>query len=183
MEKNIIRKNLLKTQKDIKNKYTLSKQISNNLISYIEQSFSSDVKISSFISLDHETDTSDINMYFSTYLPIVHPFKKHCLWFAEDTNKYQNNSFGISEPIYNINELLAPWELDVVIVPLVAFNDEKYRMGMGGGFYDYSFKFKKHFLKPIMLGIAFDEQQNNVIIVDKHDLCLDVIITPTRIII
>ena len=95
--------------------------------------------------------------------------------------KYHKNKFAILEPIYNVNDVLAPWEIDIIIVPLVAFNDNKYRMGMGGGYYDYSFQFKKNNLQPIMVGIAFDEQQNNDIIVDNHDLCLDVIITPTRI--
>ncbi|MDE4969834.1 5-formyltetrahydrofolate cyclo-ligase, partial [Francisella tularensis subsp. holarctica] len=41
--------------------------------------------------------------------------------------------------------------------------------------------FKKIHKWPLTIGIACDEQQNNAIIIDKHDINLDLIITPTRI--
>jgi len=52
-------------------------------------------------------------------------------------------------------------------------------MGMGGGFYDFSFSFKNK-LKintPIMIGVAFSQQLNNDIIVEKHDCKLNYIVT------
>ena len=60
-------------------------------------------------------------------------------------------------------------------------NSEKYRMGMGGGFYDYSLQFKRDHKFPITIGVAFDEQQNNDIIINEYDIKLDIVITPTRI--
>ena len=182
MQKSNIRKISLQTRANIKDKKILSQKACERTLEYFEQKFpNKNLKIASFLSFNDELDTSLINKIINTHLPIIHPYKKHCIWFAKDTKLYSKNKYGINEPLFTIQDIFAPWELDIVIVPLVAFNEQKYRMGMGGGFYDYSFQFRKNLQEPIMIGIAFDEQQNNDIIIDKHDLSLDVIITPTRV--
>ncbi|KEI35757.1 5-formyltetrahydrofolate cyclo-ligase [Allofrancisella frigidaquae] len=180
MNKSQIRKQLLQIRNDLPNKDLLSEDIANKVINYINQNFTTP-KIASFLSLKNEVNTKTVNNYFEVYLPIIHPFIKHGLWFAKDTKSYYKNKYKINEPIYSITKVIAPWELDIIIIPLVGFNKQKYRMGMGGGFYDYSLDFKKNFNYPLSIGIAFDEQQNNDIIIDRHDIQLDVIITPTRI--
>ena len=140
------------------------------------------LRIASFVSLENEIDTQTINQHFNEfYLPIVHPILKHGLWFAKDCKKYYLNKYKIKEPVHCARDIVAAWELDIIIVPIVGFNEDKYRMGMGGGFYDYSLSFKKTYKSPLTIGIAFDEQQNNDIIIDEYDIKLDAIITPTRI--
>ena len=71
---------------------------------------------------------------------------------------------------------------DLIIVPMVAFDKSKKRLGYGGGYYDRTIeKFKKN--KAILtVGIAFDEQETESIPTDKYDQNLNMIITPSRII-
>ena len=68
-----------------------------------------------------------------------------------------------------------------LLVPLLAFNDQKYRLGYGGGFYDRTISIlnNKDFFS---LGIAFDEQETNILFSEKHDRKLNAILTPTRLI-
>lgn len=180
MNKNQFREQLLNIRNGLKNKAKLSQQINLNVINYVNKHFTNP-KIASFVSLENEIDTQIINEHFNeVYLPVVHPVMKHGLWFAKDCKKYYLNKYKIKEPICSAENIIVPWELDIIIVPIVGFNEDKYRMGMGGGFYDYSLSFKKAYKKPLTLGIAFDEQQNNDIIIDKYDIKLDTIITPTR---
>jgi len=209
MSKSDIRKELLTIRNNLADKDALSKSINHKVIEFVTNlaetalktsnsskclgdSLSklemtadikthSKLKIASFISLPNEINTTLINAAFETYLPIVHPTIKHGLWFVKDNGNYCKNKYKIKEPTYKPCDVTAPWELDVVIVPIIGFNSDKYRMGMGGGFYDYSFSFKKPNKKPITIGIAFDEQQNNAIIIDSYDIQLDTIITPTRV--
>ncbi|ASG68992.1 5-formyltetrahydrofolate cyclo-ligase [Francisella halioticida] len=181
MNKTQIRKHLLDSRNNLKNKNSLSTKLNQKVINHI-QNISENAKIASFLSLKNETDTSLINTYFDNiYLPIVHPFVKHGLWFAKDSKNYYLNKYKIKEPIYKPQDIVAPWELDVIIVPVVGFTKDRYRMGMGGGFYDFSLSFKNTNNVPITIGIAFDEQQNDAIIINTYDIQLDTIITPTRI--
>ncbi|WP_150466538.1 5-formyltetrahydrofolate cyclo-ligase [Francisella sp. SYW-9] len=183
MDKTQIRKHLLKIRNNLENKDLLSKKINQKVISYIQDTFSNkNITIASFLSLKNEIATSLINSHFDNiYLPIVHPFIKHGLWFAKDSKSYYLNKYKIKEPIYKPQDITAAWELDVIIIPIVGFTKHKFRMGMGGGFYDYSLSFKKSKKSPVTIGIAFDEQQNDAIIIDSYDIKLDTIITPTRI--
>ena len=181
MDKDQIRNQLLNIRNSLTKKNYLSKQISSKLISYIQANFTNP-NIASFVSLENEIDTQTINNHFENiYLPIVHPFIKHGLWFARDSKKYYLNKYKIKEPFYSVKDVVTAWELDIIIVPTVGFNSDKFRMGMGGGFYDYSLSFKKTHKCPLTIGIAFDEQQNNAIIMNTYDIKLDLIVTPTRI--
>ncbi|GAB4222202.1 MAG: 5-formyltetrahydrofolate cyclo-ligase [Francisella sp.] len=181
MNKDKVRKHLLKIRNSIKNKEYLSKLINYQVIQHIQKHFTNPY-IASFISLKNEVNTSIINNHFKNiYLPVIHPFIPHALWFAKDSKKYYLNKYNIKEPIYSTKDILTAWELDIILVPIIGFNNKKYRMGMGGGFYDYTLKFKKSRKYPLTIGVAFDEQENNDIMIEKHDIKLDVIVTPTRV--
>lgn len=85
--------------------------------------------------------------------------------------------WGIMEPSETA-EVLLP---DVVLSPLLAFDDEGYRLGYGGGFYDRSLE-KLRALKPVVLvGIAFDEQRVDSVPRDAFDQRLDWIMTPSGV--
>ena len=74
----------------------------------------------------------------NVYLPVLHPFTKHHLLFLRylpDTPMKQNQ-FGIWEPKLNVQNVLPLNELDILFTPLVAFDKQGNRLGMGGGFYD-----------------------------------------------
>ena len=77
------------------------------------------------------------------YLPVLHPTKKNCLWFFRytPTTRLKKNRFGIPEPSIKNRIRISPWALNLVLFPLVAFDDQGGRLGMGGGFYDRTFEF------------------------------------------
>ena len=72
------------------------------------------------------------------YLPVIHPFSKGHLLFLRysPTTTMVNNHYGIAEPKLNILTLCPAHNLDIIFTPLVAFDDQGNRLGMGGGFYD-----------------------------------------------
>ena len=69
---------------------------------------------------------------------------------------------------------------DCVITPLVAFDENKNRLGRGGGYYDkYFLNANKNMLK---IGIAYEEQfSSQILAIETHDQKLDIIVTNRRI--
>lgn len=73
-----------------------------------------------------------------------------------------------------------PSEIDLVLVPGIAFDEGGYRLGYGGGWYDrFSTKLREG---AKTVGIAFEEQIVRTIPNEPHDLLLELIITDQRII-
>jgi 5-formyltetrahydrofolate cyclo-ligase len=88
------------------------------------------------------------------------------------------NRLGISEP-QAIHTIGARW-LDLVFVPLVAFDAHGMRLGMGGGFYDRAFSFRRWrraWRGPRLVGIAYSFQELPEILPAAHDVRLDFIVT------
>ena len=85
------------------------------------------------------------------------------------------NKYGIPEPISN--KKIYP---DILLVPLVAFDNELNRIGYGGGFYDRYIKKIKRIKKIITIGLAFSFQRVNKIQTNKFDIKLDFIITEKK---
>lgn len=86
---------------------------------------------------------------------------------------------GIHEPDASAPEA-SPAEIDLVLVPGTAFDEGCCRVGMGGGFYDRLLPR----LRPgaLAVGIAFDAQVGDPVPREAHDVPLDAIVTPTRVI-
>ena len=119
------------------------------------------------------------------YLPILRQDAAIGLWFAPYTHKakLKLNRYGIPEPAVVHRQLIKPWSLDMVFVPLVAFDDHGHRIGMGGGFYDRTFAFKqqrKHLSGPIMVGLAHNLQYRPALKSNPWDIPLDCVITETH---
>ena len=126
--------------------------------------------------------TSDTNKQF--YLPVLSSNESQGLEFSliNQETQYQNNKFQIPEPIRATNKI-QPNSLDLVIVPLLGFDLSGNRLGMGGGFYDRCFAFKKEsLLKPFLIGFAYDFQEVEKIQAESWDIGLDAIATETRFI-
>tara|TARA_Y100000741_G_scaffold154102_1_gene116390 strand:+ start:769 stop:1311 length:543 start_codon:yes stop_codon:yes gene_type:complete len=66
---------------------------------------------------------------------------------------------------------------DIILVPLVAFNKNKYRLGYGGGFYDRYIQKLKKIKKILTIGMAFSFQEVVELPIDKYDQKLDFIFT------
>lgn len=117
------------------------------------------------------------------YLPVVHPFSKgHLLFleYAEDTEMILNR-YGIYEPKLEQPHTCAMKKLNVVFTPLVAFDKEGNRIGMGGGYYDRMLApWFKEKAGPYPIGLAHDCQQVEALPIEKWDVPLPEIITPSR---
>jgi 5-formyltetrahydrofolate cyclo-ligase len=83
------------------------------------------------------------------------------------------NRFGLWEPESALQ--IEPSELDVVVTPLVAFDHDCNRIGMGGGYFDRAFAFLKSrqtWLRPKLVGLAFDCQKVEKIAPNPWDIRL-----------
>lgn len=97
---------------------------------------------------------------------------------VENDSLLVTGPFGVLEPALSTPRL-RPDELDVVLVPGVAFDPAGGRIGYGGGFYDQ--------LLPrlrgdcVRIGLAFDEQIVEEVPVQPHDSPVDVVVTPSAV--
>jgi 5-formyltetrahydrofolate cyclo-ligase len=116
-----------------------------------------------------------------TYLPILHPFSKGNLLFLHyhAESKMVFNQYGIAEPALSVQDIIPLYKLDIIVTPLVAFDESGNRMGMGGGYYDRTLCQVVNG-KPLAVGFAHDCQQVSQLPVEYWDVPLPVIITPTR---
>lgn len=119
---------------------------------------------------------------FAVYLPVV--TKPHApLSFVRLQTRYllqarlARHRFGMRQPASG--RRLSAHQLDMVFLPLVAFDKQGYRMGMGGGFYDRTLARTK--AKPLKIGWAYDFQQVDNLAPKPWDVRLDRVITPSGV--
>ena len=88
-------------------------------------------------------------------------------------------SFGIPEPDADL-PLVDTADIDVMLVPGVAFDLSQNRLGYGKGFYDRLLSSSARL--PLLVGISFDETLYEEIPAEIHDIRMDYIVTPTQIV-
>jgi len=83
------------------------------------------------------------------------------------------NEFGILEPTKTKAKIP-----DVMLIPILAFDKNKYRLGYGKGFYDrYLNRYLKQFKNILTVGVAFSFQKHHKLPINRNDVRLDFIIT------
>jgi len=116
---------------------------------------------------------------FRIALPVVQSSTLMCFRLWKIKEPLYVSKFGILEP-ENRKKEITP---DLVIVPLVAFDDQLNRIGYGKGYYDRSLrKIKKIKKKAVFLGMAYNFQKYKSIPINKYDFKLDYIFTERGII-
>lgn len=118
------------------------------------------------------------------YLPVLAP--NNSLWFVRyrPGDRLKKNRFGIPEPI-NLASKRKPWALGLVLLPLVGFDRLGGRLGMGGGFYDRSFKkclYSPKMTGPQLMGLAHRCQELAFIEQESWDIPLSLIATDEKLI-
>ncbi len=119
----------------------------------------------------------------SLYLPLLHPVVPGYLVFQRYTpdTLLKPNQFGIGEPELNCSQLCPVSQLDLIFTPLVAFDLQGQRLGMGGGFYDRTLsQLKSEAKKPALIGLAHDCQQVEAVPAEAWDIPLPAICTPSQ---
>ena len=118
------------------------------------------------------------------FLPVLSRENPEFVSFAAydaDTPLVENQG-GIAEP--SPETIVSPTNFDVVFVPLVGFNEQCFRMGMGKGFYDRTFSFKifNRCSRPLLVGLAHESQLvKEAFPVESWDVRLDAIATDKKI--
>lgn len=179
IRKEILAKRNILSDKDINKK---SDSIIKNLASYIEN------VQNIMIFMDMKTEVK------ITKLLELYPKKN---FFISKITNSKNREMKINK--YNKNELILHkfgyYEsssndfydekiLDVVIVPALAFDSKKNRIGFGGGYYDtFLEKVRKKNNKALFIGVCYDFQIIDSVPTEKHDVTLDFVVSESKIII
>lgn len=179
IRKEILAKRNILSDKDINKKSDL---IIKNLASYIEN------VQNIMIFMDMKTEVK------ITKLLELYPKKN---FFISKITNSKNREMKINK--YNKNELILHkfgyYEsssnnfydeeiLDVVIVPALAFDSKKNRIGFGGGYYDtFLEKVRKKNNKVLFIGICYDFQIIDSVPTEKHDVTLDFVVSESKVII
>ena len=149
--------------------------------------FRSARRIACYIPSDGEIDPRPLiqrmwRMRKHCFLPVLSRLFYDRLWFAPVTPRsvFTQNRFGILEPVTEPRRWLRAQELDLILVPLVGFDLEGNRLGMGGGFYDRSLEFLReryYWMRPKLLGLAHDFQRLEALVPSPWDVPLQGIAT------
>ena len=108
---------------------------------------------------------------------------------------WPRNKWGIPEPpITDSNKIATPGDIDLLIVPGLAFDSNKHRMGQGKGYYDrFIAKMRQEkgqgegetaatVKKPLLVGVCLEEQflVDETIPISEHDFIMDMVLTPSK---
>ncbi|MEB0040286.1 MULTISPECIES: 5-formyltetrahydrofolate cyclo-ligase [unclassified Pseudomonas] len=120
-----------------------------------------------------------------TYLPVLSAWPRTKMVFqrVHQGEKLRPNRFRIPEPRINVARQRVIWALDLILMPLVGFDDVGGRLGMGGGFYDRSLAYqsrRKTWEKPVLLGLAHECQKVDQIAQASWDVPLQGTVTNKR---
>lgn len=120
------------------------------------------------------------------YLPVVSgswPRQHMRLQRLRPGQRWKKNRFGISEPVPDPRRQVKAWQLDLLLLPLVGFDRQGNRLGMGGGFYDRYLAYRQrrtHWRRPQLIGLAHQCQQVEALPVASWDIPLNGIVTDTN---
>jgi 5-formyltetrahydrofolate cyclo-ligase len=147
-------------------------------------------RLACYIANDGEIDPYLIIEHASfagkkVYLPVLSPLR-NSLYFAPYTagDKLNLNRFSIPEPTCHPTQWIKARQLDLLLMPLVAFDVMGSRLGMGGGFYDRTLAYlrcRRHWKKPTLAGLAHEIQKTEQLSRQNWDIPLDYIVTEQQI--
>ncbi|MGH8183928.1 MAG: 5-formyltetrahydrofolate cyclo-ligase [Rhodanobacteraceae bacterium] len=119
------------------------------------------------------------------FLPVLSVTRQ--LHFAEYSTgtPVTHNRFGIPEPAMPADQRLTPQDMDVILLPLLAFDRQGHRLGTGGGWYDTSLAFLRGAPRPatpLLVGIGYIFQEVESIPAESWDVDLDYVATDSELI-
>lgn len=144
-------------------------------------------KIAFYLPHDGELDLTPLiqrawAMKKTCYLPVLNTLTADQLRFApyHQYTPLQVNRFGIPEPDVPEHRIVRAYSLDLILVPLVAFDIHGNRLGMGGGFYDRTLSYLRHrryWHKPHIYGTAYEFQKIDALSCHAWDIPMHAIVT------
>lgn len=120
----------------------------------------------------------------SCYLPVLKPLKQKELHFVRyrPGTPLKKNRYGIEEPALPGSNIAVLNTLDIIFMPLVAFDRQGHRLGMGGGYYDRTLRRLGTNTKPLRIGLAHGFQEVSHLPAAPWDIPLDYIVTERELI-
>ncbi|HCA36877.1 MAG TPA: 5-formyltetrahydrofolate cyclo-ligase [Gammaproteobacteria bacterium] len=188
-ERHVLRDSLRNARKALSN--AQQSEASSELAALVadENFFKHAKKLALYISVDGEIDPRPlVDLALSAgkdcFLPVINRDTQETLSFAPFDAKTEliENQWGIAEPPLP-EEDMSSTDFDVVFVPLVGFDANCFRLGMGKGFYDRTFSFKifNRRSQPLLVGLAHDCQLTEPFPTESWDVRLDAVITAEKI--
>lgn len=118
------------------------------------------------------------------YLPVLKPLSQKKLHFVRylPGATLRKNRYGIEEPLMQTQGIAQLRTLDVIFMPLVAFDRQGHRLGMGGGYYDRTLGSIDGRSKPLLIGLAHSFQEVEQLPGAPWDIPLDYIATENELI-
>ena len=115
------------------------------------------------------------------YYPKIQRLGAGLMWYLPLGGKpLVANRYGIPEPNMPVHQAIRPSQLDIILLPLVAFDLTGHRLGMGGGYYDRLLAGFPATARPLTIGLAHEFQAVDSLPVAHWDHPLDWVITPRR---
>ena len=182
MEKKFIRKQLLNRRKqlDLQISSRLSQQAQRQVIA--TECFIQAKTLALYSPINNEVATAQIFAAARehdkrVYYPRV---AGDDLEFIEvsSANELVPGAFGVAEPVSGGEISVA--ELDLVVVPGIAFDLRGQRLGYGRGFYDR--RLAERSAETVAIGLCFEMQLCDLLPSENHDQVLDYVATETRFI-
>ena len=175
MNKSDIRKKILSIRK--KNNFKNFRVNSKAILKVIKKNSIKGKIFGGYYPFNHEIDAIQILKKFEKldYIISLPKIKKDFqmdFYYWSSKTPLIINKYGIPEPISK--KIKYP---DILLVPLVAYDNNLNRIGYGGGFYDRYIKKIKKLKKVITIGLAYSFQKVKKIPINKYDIKLDFVIT------
>ena len=176
-QKNTLREKYINLRK--KKYYEIDKEFFSPLLTFIKSNFKkNDLKLALYYPTSFEINVLKLleNKYIinkNILLPVIERenIMSFSLW--KKNHVLLVNKFGILEPIKT--KFKIP---NLILVPILAFDRNKYRLGYGKGFYDrYLNKYLKKSSNILTVGVAFSFQKYHKLPIEKNDVKLDYILT------
>ena len=174
MKKSEIRKKILRVRRQ--NNYKNLNFDFNEIIKLLKIKKIQEKIVGGYYPYNYEVDVMEIleNFEKKKYLIALPKIKKNFKmdffgWSIKEPLKV--NRYGIPEP--TSNKIIYP---NILLVPLVAYDEKLYRIGYGGGYYDRYLKKIKKRKKIITIGLAYSFQKIKKVPINKYDIQLDFII-------
>lgn len=184
MSKKELRESILARRKTIKenDKKDWDKKIRENLLNLDQFKRAKNIFI--YVNMSDEVNTVELIELIlaegkTVAVPKVIPVLKamEALEIKSFADLSESGAFGILEPTMDSKNISK--EIDIAIVPGLAFDEEKNRLGYGGGFYDKFFSKYKNIEK---IALCYEYQIVKSTPRDEFDIKMDAIITEKRVI-
>jgi 5-formyltetrahydrofolate cyclo-ligase len=144
-------------------------------------------RVAMYLAYGHEADLRDVidvarRRGCLLYLPVITNFRHSRMRFVRyrTDSVMRVNRYGIAEPDPRHAELAPVRSLDLVLVPLVAFDELGWRLGSGAGFYDRCLQHLREgrrWRRPKLIGVAYECQRVARLPHDHWDVPLDAVVT------